>query len=110
MPKIRDTKVGQVNLDELWEKVNKPNPPLIKQKVIVIGLIEAATFPIVIQCPNLVIECIIHYDSHTCEVRTHDNRLVVKIQRTTFTSCLKLPKREKFLGLDFTNSQIDFSM
>lgn len=91
-PEIGDTWLGPVNLDELQKKFNKPNPPPIIERVVGSGLIEAAAFSIPVQCPKLVLECIKHYNSQTQEVRIKDNRLVLKIQRSTFVSYLRTPE------------------
>lgn len=63
IPKIGETKLRQVNMNEFREKFNVPNPPPITQKVVHSGLVEVVAFPIAVQCPKLVLECIKHYDS-----------------------------------------------
>lgn len=104
MPEIGDTKLRQVNMNEFREEFNAPNPPPITQKVVNSGFVEATAFLVAVQFPELVLECIRHYDSQAWEIIIEDNRLVVKIQRTTFVSCLRIPKREAYLALDFTNA------
>lgn len=69
---------------------------------------EAITFTIVAQCPELVLECIRHYNTQTHEVRTEENRLILKIQRSTFVSCLRTPERDEYSPMDMINSQIEF--
>lgn len=109
MLEIGDTKLGHIILDEFWERINKLNPPPITQRIIENKLLEATAFLVVVQCPKLAIECIKHYDSQSCEFKTCDNRLFIKIQRDNFASYLKIPQRELFLNLKFSSSQFEFS-
>lgn len=47
-PKIGDTHLGPISLDEIRSKFNKPNPPPITERIINSGLVEAAAFPLAV--------------------------------------------------------------
>lgn len=60
------------------------------------GLVDAACFPIAVQCSQLVVECARGYNPGAREIRTADGYLMAKLDGISIAIVLRLPYKEKF--------------
>ena len=96
LPKFCDTILVNKNLADVivWAKHAHSRP--IYQKLASSGLLEAATFPTAIGCPELVVECANHYDPNSRCVKKIFEEVVVRINRASVCSTLKIPHKEPY--------------
>ena len=62
-------------------------------------LVDAAGFPVVVQAPELIIECINHYNPDTKQILLPDQSVLISIDRQEVVNCLRIPEREEFSDL-----------
>ena len=60
------------------------------------GLLEVATFSSAIGCPKLVVECENHYDPNSRCIKKISREVVVRINRVSVYSTLKIPHKEPY--------------
>lgn len=73
------------------------------------GLVEAATFPMAVQAPELIYECIAHYNPETKQIVLPNDNILLSIDRETIVNCLRIPEREEFSNLSFSIAVTEFS-
>ena len=52
------------------------------------GLVEAIGFPVAVQAPELIYECINHYNLNTRQILLPDHTVLISIDRKTMVNCL----------------------
>lgn len=57
---------------------------------------EATTFPLSIECPELVVECANHYDLNTRCIKKPSGEVLVRICRTSASATLRIPHKEPY--------------
>ena len=96
LPEIRDTFLVNRNLSEVVERAkNTPSSP-IYQRLVESGLIEAAAFPAAIVYPKCILECANHFDPVSGCVKKASREVIVKINRTSVNSALRIPHKEPY--------------
>lgn len=79
LPKLGDTFLPLVDLDEFHERERNPTGSPLMQRIIDSGLVEATTFPSVVSCPELVLECMNRYDLVERCVRSADGEVFLRV-------------------------------
>lgn len=93
---IWDTFLPVLNLEEFYERAcDSANTPLM-QKILDSGLIEAAAFPPVVSCPELVLECMSRYDPVERCIRDVKGKSLLVISRQTIATVMRIPKKEQY--------------
>lgn len=59
---LEDTSLKFFDLSDFLKRVKAPNPHLVMEKLRDCGLVEAAAYPTTVQVPELIYECIAHYN------------------------------------------------
>ncbi|XP_057830722.2 pentatricopeptide repeat-containing protein At2g13600-like [Cryptomeria japonica] len=78
-----DTSLVLADLSDFLERAKNPVQNSMMERIVKSGLIEAATFPIVAPCLELVLECMNRYDAeHRC-IRNINGEVLLKIDRDT---------------------------
>lgn len=83
LSEVGNTKLGHVNLGELWNRVRQTNRHPIIQKLVESALLEVVAFPSVVHSVDLIMECISRYNLDTREVKTQDERSLITLDRET---------------------------
>lgn len=97
---VHDTKIGHINLQEIKKFFMEGDRSKLSYRVAGSGLIEAACFPIAIQCTDLMIECSKRYNPDAREIRAADGSLMAKLDGISIAIILHLPYKEKFTHID----------
>lgn len=96
LPDIGDTFLPSVNLEEFHERTsNSANTPLM-QKILDSGLIEAAPFPPVVSCPELVLECMSRYELVERCIRDVKGKSLLVISQQTIATVVRIPEKEQY--------------
>lgn len=72
----------------------------LAQKVFESDLAHAFTFPVVVQSPDLVLQCIKGYNPETREIKTVDDKLVAKLDGISIGIIFRLPIRDQVVRID----------
>jgi hypothetical protein len=72
--------------------VSIPNPHPITEKLRDSGLVEAAVFPSTVQAPELINECITHYNPETKQIVLPNDDVLLSIDWETIVSFLRIPE------------------
>ena len=92
---------------EVIERAENVESYPIYEKLVNSGFLEAVTFPAAITCPELVIECANHYDPGTRCVKKFLGEVVVKINRTSVCSTLRIPQKEPYEPWTFEEWKVE---
>lgn len=78
------------------ERARNPiNSPMM-QRIVDSDLIEAVVFPLALQCPKLVLECMNPYDTyHTC-IKDANGGVLLNVERETIMVVFKIPSHEAY--------------
>ncbi|XP_057860837.1 uncharacterized protein LOC131069432 [Cryptomeria japonica] len=63
-------------------------------------VLDGAYFPIMVKCPELMVECARGYNPDAREIRIVDGRLMAKLDGISIAIILRLPYKEKFTYID----------
>ncbi|KAH9310009.1 hypothetical protein KI387_037920, partial [Taxus chinensis] len=67
---IRDTKLGNIDMDDFWNRVKSSSQTPWMTALAKSGLPLAAGFPMSAQCPQFVLACASGYDSASRSVKS----------------------------------------
>lgn len=96
LPEFGDTSLEQAGLEDFLERAKNPKDSPMMEKIVNGGLIEAAAFPTIVQCPELVLECINRYDlEHMC-IRYTEGGVLLNINRETIMAIMKILLKEPY--------------
>ena len=96
LPKIHDTFLVNRSLPDIIERARNVQSGPIYQGLVNSELLEATVFPASILCPELIIECANHYDPGTRCIKKISGEVVVRINRTSLCSALRIPHKELY--------------
>ena len=71
---------------------------------------EAAGFPVAVQAPELIVECINHYNPDTKQILLPDQSVLISVDRQAVVNCLRIPEREEFSALTIGGAMSEFSL
>ena len=74
------------------------------------GLVEADMFPVAVQAPEVIYECMNHYNLDTQQIIMSDSTVLISINRQTVVNCFRVPERDEFLNLIVFYPVLEFSM
>ena len=74
------------------------------------GLVEATRFLITVQAPQLILECINHYNPDTKKILLPDQTVLILINHQVIVNCLRIPKWEEFSNLLTGGAMSEFSL
>ena len=72
-------------------------------------MVEAAGFPVAIQAPKLIYECINHYDPDTKQITLPDSTMLISIDRQMVVNYFRVPERDEFSNLIVFGAMSEFS-
>ena len=71
---------------------------------------EAAGFLVAVQAPELILECINHYNPDTKQILLPDKIVLISIDRQAVVNCLWILEREEFSDLTMGGAMSKFSL
>ena len=71
---------------------------------------EADGFLVAVQAPELIYECINHYNLDTQQIVFLDSTILISINRQTIINYFRVPEWEKFSNLTMSNTVLEFFM
>ena len=74
------------------------------------GLVEAAGFPVAVQAPEVMLECINHYIPDSKQILLPDQSVLISVDRQAVVNCLRLPEWEEFSDLTMGGAMSKFSL
>ena len=74
------------------------------------GLVKASGFPITVQAPELIVECINHYNPNTKKILLPDQIILISVDRKAVVNCLQIPECEEFSTLMVGGAMLEFSL
>lgn len=81
----------------------------ITQKLKQSGLVEAVTFPMDVQAPELVRECIKRYNLETKQILLPDQSILLSINKALMQSAFGIPVKEEYCDIDVSSSTSMFN-
>lgn len=110
LPALKDTFLIDEDMNKLLARFSKPNPGSITKKVVNSGLLQAASFPELVLCPELVLECRNRYDVTQRCIRTYLGEVLVYINRVTIMGALRILPPEVYEAWTISLSDTKFSV
>lgn len=96
LPEMDDTSLAQEDLFDFIERDKNLAQNFMMDKIVRSGLVEAATFPVVGPCSELVLECMNRYDAkHRC-IRDINGEVLLKIVRETVMAPMGIPHKVSY--------------
>ena len=85
---ITDTSLHFYDMQDFQRRLRtEPVHPII-ERLKGSGLVEAARFPVAVQAPELILECINHYNPDTKQILLPDQSVLISIDRQAEVNCL----------------------
>lgn len=91
------------DLGDLHRRLSTQPIHLIIQKLKESGLIETTFFPMAMQAPDLVRECIKRYNPKTRQIFFPDQSVLLSMDKELMQSTFDVPLREKYCDIDFAS-------
>ena len=91
---IMDTSLCFYDMQDFQRRLRTEPVHPITERLKGSGLVEAAGFPVAVQAPELIIECINHYNPDTKKILLPDQTVLISIDRQAVVNCLRIPERE----------------
>ena len=106
---LTDTSLRFYDINDFQRRLRvEPIHPII-EKLRDSGLVEAAGFPVAVQAPELIYECINHYDLDTQQIILPDSTVLISINRQTVVNYFRIPEREEFSNLIVSGAMSELS-
>lgn len=96
---LGDTTLVQLDLDDFLERVHNPVANPMMRDVAQSWLLEVTTFPTIAPCPELVLECMNHYDKGNRCIRQNNGEVLLSIDRQIVMAAMGIPHREPYSTL-----------
>ena len=107
---ITDTSLRFYDMQDFQRRLRtEPVHPII-ERLKGSGLVEAAKFPVAVQAPELILECINHYNPDTKQILLPDQSVLISIDRKAVVNCLRILEREEFSDLTMGGAMSEFSL
>ena len=107
---ITDTSLYFYDMQDFQRRLRAEPIHPITEKLRGSGLVEAAGFPVGVQAPELILECINHYNPYTKQILLPNQTMLISIDRQAVVKCLRIPEREKFSNLTMGGAMSEFSL
>ena len=105
LSKIFDTKMGHMEVANLWKMMSKEDKSPLAHRMLEIGVAHAKGHPLVVQCVELVLECIKAYDRNSTDIKTVGGNVVAKLDPVSISIMFRLPIREEFTEISKEGAQ-----
>lgn len=89
---VADTNLGKFVMKKFQGPLYTNTPTRISKKMIKSGVIQAAGFPLAIQCNELIVECARHYDTNTKQIKTSDGKVLAFLSETAIHEAFNIPE------------------
>ena len=89
---ITDTSLHFFNMQDFQRRLRMEPIHHITKKLQGNWLVEAARFLVAVQAPELIIECINHYNLDTKKILLPNQTMLISIDRQAVVNCLWIPK------------------
>lgn len=76
-----DTSLRFYDILDFQRRLNTEPIHPITEKLCGSGLVEAAGFPVAVQAPELIVECINHYNPDTKQILLPDQSVLISVDR-----------------------------
>jgi len=86
-------------LADFLETMEQGKRSPMAQKLFHSGLAHAAGFPVAVQCIALVLECMKHCNPETREIKTIDDKLIVRLDSVLIGITFRIPIRDHFVNI-----------
>ena len=103
-----DTSLYFYDMQDFQKRVRSEPIHPISEKLRGCGLVEAAGFPVAVQVPELIYECINRYKLDTKQIVLPNDTVLISIDRQTVVNCLRIPEREEFSDLTIGGAVFEF--
>lgn len=90
--KIGDTNLVKFDTKKFWQPSYTSEPTATAKKMIESGIINATSFPPVVQCYELIVECAQHYHSTSRRIVAKDGTVFAYLSETAINETFHLPK------------------
>ena len=107
---ITDTSLYFYDMQDFQRRLRTELVHPITEKLKGSRLVEAAGFPILVQAPELILQCINHYNSDTKQILLPDQSVLISIDRQAVVNYLQIPEREEFSYLTMGGAMSEFSL
>lgn len=88
---ITDTSLRFYDMQDFQRRLKTDPIHPITEKLRVSGLVEVAGFPIAVQAPELIVECINHYNLDTKQILLPNQTVLISIDHQAIVNCLPIP-------------------
>ena len=85
---ITDTSLRFYDMQDFQKRLRTDPIHPITEKLLGSGLVEAVGFPVAMQAPELILECINHYNPDTKQILLPDQTVLISIDRQAIVNCL----------------------
>ena len=106
---ITDTSLRFYDMQDFQRRLKTEPIHPITERLRGSGLVEAAGFPVAVQAPELILECINNYNPDTKQILLPDQSVLISIDRQAVVNCLRIPEREEFSDLTVGGAMSEFS-
>ena len=105
LPDISDTILGSVCLHDFWSSFESKDRTPLAGKILESGLAQAGGHPILVQCPDLVLECVKSYHPNTKEVISSNNKVIVRLDPVSIAIAFRLPTRIQYTNINLRTAK-----
>lgn len=96
LPELEDTSLVHEDLGDFLERAKNTQTGSLMEKILKSGLVEAATFPLVTVCLDLVMACMNRYNTENICIKTSNGELLVNINREIVMATMGIPHKDEY--------------